>query len=588
MFLFYNLPIRKKLLFLYTPLVIVPMIVMTAISFRIYSNEMNDNMVRYVKQSVYQINLHIDTYTEELERLSLLPYFHNDIIRAMESPSDKTNSFEYYNEYKIIDRLFAAVMTNPREDLLQVYLYKMDGRMFFTSRAAVNLKQNYDWQRSRWFRSALENNGRVGFVGNSTEDVPIAKPPNRMFSVTRLVKSENGKVLGAMLIDVNFNGLASLLEHVRLGQRSNVLVFDENRKLLYAKNELYVDALNASDLGTPSDVISIDGQSYYIGSELSSKTQWRTVVIVPFDELNQSVELVQKIMLGLLIVFVGAMAGLTLWVSSGITKPIMALRRLMRHMEMGNYKVRFQSKYSDEVGDLGRTFNRMSEKIDELVNQVYGFRLRQKEAELNNLKLQIRPHFIYNTLESMRALAEIKDNHEIAEISASLGAMLRYSVKTQNELVLIEKEIEQIRHYLTIQRICMDNAIDYAIDIDDDVRRLYTLPLLLQPIVENAVQHGLFGKKGGFVRITGEAVGEELVFRVEDNGRGLSPERLDAINRILRSAGTEETETRQVGIGLINVNTRIQLMFGDDYGIRFESEPNVGTTVTVRVPARTH
>jgi len=588
LFLFYNLPIRKKLLFLYTPLVIVPMIVMTAISFRIYSNEMNDNMVRYVKQSVYQINLHIDTYTEELERLSLLPYFHNDIIRAMESPSDKTNSFEYYNEYKIIDRLFAAVMTNPREDLLQVYLYKMDGRMFFTSRAAVNLKQNYDWQRSRWFRSALENNGRVGFVGNSTEDVPIAKPPNRMFSVTRLVKSENGKVLGAMLIDVNFNGLASLLEHVRLGQRSNVLVFDENRKLLYAKNELYVDALNASDLGTPSDVISIDGQSYYIGSELSSKTQWRTVVIVPFDELNQSVELVQKIMLGLLIVFVGAMAGLTLWVSSGITKPIMALRRLMRHMEMGNYKVRFQSKYSDEVGDLGRTFNRMSEKIDELVNQVYGFRLRQKEAELNNLKLQIRPHFIYNTLESMRALAEIKDNHEIAEISASLGAMLRYSVKTQNELVLIEKEIEQIRHYLTIQRICMDNAIDYAIDIDDDVRRLYTLPLLLQPIVENAVQHGLFGKKGGFVRITGEAVGEELVFRVEDNGRGLSPERLDAINRILRSAGTEETETRQVGIGLINVNTRIQLMFGDDYGIRFESEPNVGTTVTVRVPARTH
>ncbi|MGP4038787.1 sensor histidine kinase [Gracilibacillus sp. D59] len=575
--------IRRKLLAVYLPLIILPTVVIIFIIYHLFSNEVDRTSHLYAKQTVGSINRHLDTYLDELERISLFPYYHSDVMDILQS--EQAGSLEEkYREYVFFNDMFSSIMLYPREDLLNVTLYREDGRRYFNTRVYTNLNINYDWKSSTLYRKTLEKSGKVLYSINLDDDDRFNVLRHNIFSVSRLIKSESGKNLGVILIDANFQGITEVLQTVGLGEESNVVLMDANNKIVYAKNERY---LNELDLSTSNaGKMNVQGETLYIETERSDKTGWFVSAIIPSHEIHNSFVSVREIILLVLVLFGIITIIVTVWFSGNLSRPIHELQGKMKMVESGDYNVSLDVTRQDEIGNLGQAFNKMSYQIKVLIHEVYEYNIKQKQAELNNLKMQIRPHFLYNTLESMRSLAEINDNRDIVEMATSLGSILRYSIKNHEKLVPIEKEIDFVHQYINIQRIMFADGIKVEYDIDSNLLKYYSIPLVFQPIIENAFQHGLYGKReGGLIRIEGRKEGKELHFIIIDNGKGISPEQLETINQELQFSNQEqEKEVNSTGIGLNNVNQRLKIVFSETYGLFLESTPNEGTSVHITFP----
>ncbi|MCM3439318.1 cache domain-containing sensor histidine kinase [Metabacillus halosaccharovorans] len=576
--------IKKKLLAVYLPLIILLNIIILFVAHSFFSYEMERASHKHAKQTVEAINRHLETYLEELERLSLFPYFHNDMMDILRNTNQNLTQGEKYKEYKFFENMFNNIMLNPREDLLNVSLFREDGRYYFNSRVYVNLNQDYDWKNTDWYKRTIEANGNVVYTLNSNRDGRFTVLHHDLFLISRLVKSENGKNLGTILIDANFQGIADVLKDVGLGQDSNVILRDENDNIIFSQNKLYLKEIQSAS-SLESNILKIENETLFLENLISDKTGWKVSVIISSDEISNSFVLIRKIILIMLILFGVVTTIVTLWFSDNLTRPIRELRGKMKMVESGNYDVSLEVSSKDEIGSLGHTFNRMSSQIKELIHEVYEYNIRQKEAELNNLKMQIRPHFLYNTLEAIRSLADIHDNNQVVEMTTSLGSILRYSIKTHQKHVPIEMEVDYVQQYLTIQQIMVGDSIKVEYDIEASILQYYSIPLLFQPLVENAFQHGLYGKRqGGLIRIVGRRVGDELHFSISDNGKGISRVQMALINKALQVPFLEKNADSPIGIGLSNVNQRIKIVFGESYGLYLNHNPEGGTSVHIRIP----
>jgi len=577
--------IKKKLLAAYLPLIIVPGILISIAAYSVFSIEMERASDRHAEQTAEMINRHLDTYLDELERLSLFPYFHSDVMDILRQRDEDVPTDQRYRQYKLFNDMFNNMMLNPREDLLNVFLYREDGKRYFNSRVNVVLNVHYDWKSAAWYGNTLRANGNVVFTPNSGRDGRFDVLPYDTFSISRLVKSDNGRILGAILIDANFQGVEAILRDVGLGEDANVVLKDADGRVMFSQNGRYLAELAGAE--PDAKRFKAGEEMLFVGTSVSESTGWSTSVLIPSGDISNSFLSVRTIILWMLVLFSLLAIFVTYWFSAGITRPIRKMQRMVRMVEAGNYDMRMDIRSTDEIGSLGRAFNKMSGEIKALIHEVYEHDLHQKEAELNNLKMQIRPHFLYNTLEAIRSLAEIHDNQDIAEMTASLGSILRYSIKTHEKLVLLDKEIEYIQQYINIHRIMTGDSIRIETDIESKVLRFYSIPLLFQPIIENAFQHGLYGKRrDGLLRIEGRLAGEELHFAVHDNGKGIDPATLDRLNRALDAP--RSNEAAGIGLGLSNVNQRIRIVFGETYGLSVASRPEGGTVVRVRIPILQH
>lgn len=577
--------IKKKLLAAYFPLIIIPGIAISIAAYSLFSIEMERASNQYAEQTAEMINRHLNTYLDELERLSLFPYFHSNVMDILRQREEVISTDEQYRQYKLFDDMFNNIMLNPREDLLNVFLYRADGKRYFNTRVNVVLNMHYDWKNSSWYDETLRANGNVVFTPNSGKDGRFNVLPYDTFSISRLVKSDNGRILGAILIDANFQGVEGILRDVGLSENANVVLTDSSGSIMYSQNDRYLKEL--ADAQSDAKRIQAGDEMLFVGSSVSETTGWSTSVIIPSGQISNSFLSIRTIILWMLVLFGLLAIIVTYWFSAGITRPIVKMQRMVRMVEAGNYNTRIDVHGNDEISSLGRAFNKMSGEIKALIHEVYEHDLHQKEAELNNLKMQIRPHFLYNTLEAIRSLAEIHNNQDVVEMTTSLGSILRYSIKTHEKLVLLDKEIEYIQQYINIHRIMTSDSIRIETNIEPRVLRFYSIPLLFQPIIENAFQHGLYGKRrDGLLRIEGQQVGDELHFEVYDNGKGIDASTLERLNRVLESPRSNEAAS--IGLGLSNVNQRIRMVFGLSYGLSVDSKLGSGTVVRIRIPILQH
>lgn len=256
----------------------------------------------------------------------------------------------------------------------------------------------------------------------------------------------------------------------------------------------------------------------------------------------------------------------------------------MKKVESGNLdeKITIQSK--DEIGELGKGFNKMTGELKKLIQAVKHEEKLKKEAEITALQLQINPHFIYNTLETINSLARKKREHEISRLIVLLGRLLRSSISSFEEKIPIKQEMNYIQNYLEIQKARMRKPLNYTLSINPEIEDYLSVKLILQPIVENAIIHGIDPLKSeGRLDIIGETKGRNIIFTIKDNGVGIDSSTLQQINHQLRF-NSKELAKYENKIGLYNVQTRIQAHYGRSYGISVDSELNNGTTVTITIP----
>lgn len=262
-----------------------------------------------------------------------------------------------------------------------------------------------------------------------------------------------------------------------------------------------------------------------------------------------------------------------------VSQPINELVYCMQQVEAGDLKTRVEFSSTDEIGLLGRNFNKMVARLNFLVNSITEKQERLKHAEIKALQAQINPHFLYNTLDTIKWLAKLNMVDELQVIVTELGKLLRSTISSNKEIITVEESIKTIESYINIQKIRYRNRLQVSINISPDIYDYHVPKLLLQPIVENAIIHGLENKVGkGNLVINGYQEADELIFEIIDDGIGIEANKLALINAKKDLASTTDS------IGLQNVNRRIQLYYGASYGLHIKSQAQSGTIVTLRLP----
>lgn len=331
--------------------------------------------------------------------------------------------------------------------------------------------------------------------------------------------------------------------------------------------------------------LAYKGDSLIVNAKKLHTNDWVVVNVISKAALYQDSNRLLQIFIfvGLLCIIFSVIAALVL--ANSITNPILKMIRLMRQVMSGELSVRYKAKSRhDEIDILGDNFNAMVVQIDGLLKAVYVEQEQKRIAELKALQAQINPHFLYNTLDIIKWTALIQKANNAAEMVSLLSRLLRISLGRGEETVTVEEEIEHVQCYLGIQKFRFNFNIETVIELDEEVRRLHTPKLILQPIVENAIIHA-FGEmeSGGIIRITCSKVpGNQVEFEVTDNGKGMDP----ALVRSLLDGQAREEE-KPGGIGLANVDERVKLICGKMYGIEIHSEPGTGTAIRVKLPLMT-
>jgi two-component system sensor histidine kinase YesM len=336
-----------------------------------------------------------------------------------------------------------------------------------------------------------------------------------------------------------------------------------------------------------TDIRTIDGEQTLLTLESFQKLGWKLVSVTPLKALTTDlaqIKITLAIVAGLCLLF--AAAGVA-YLSKWIANPIVRLAKSMKGFQAGDLDVKLAVDSKDELGLFASGFNEMTRRIKLLLANVRFEQKKKQEYELALIQAQIKPHFLYNTLDVIYALSEMGRIKDVQRTTKALADFYRHTLNQGRELITIEQEIRIARDYLAIQHIRYSDVFTYTIEIDQNILDRPILKLTIQPLIENAIYHGLkLRKEKGHLRIRGSREPGAIVLTVEDNGVGIPP---DKLRRLLRYSSEEPDgnmvpEERPASFGLRNVNERIRLSFGEPYGLKIDSNPEEGTVVTVTLP----
>ncbi|MDB5053704.1 MAG: multi-sensor signal transduction histidine kinase [Bacilli bacterium] len=441
----------------------------------------------------------------------------------------------------------------------------------------------------QWYRHAVDEPGKVALLSN-----PIGRniATNQNYSsndVLSLVSAVNdpstGKIIGVLLIDLRLDMIKKIFDNIHLGQSGFIYILDNRGNIVYSPVNTIVYRLDNDwlhNVGQGSLTHEINGHDYRILYKDDAANNWRIIGVIPNDDYLRVVSDIQYYTYIIAIVTLLLATLTSSYFTGTIIRPVRKLMRLMKRVQQGDLNQHFTTQTNDEIGQLGNSFNHMVEEIKNLINLVYVEQRKKREAELQVLQAQIKPHFLYNTLDTIQWMAQDNNSEEIIQIIGALTNLFRIGLSKGHEWIPIRDEIKHVESYLIIQMTRYTGKLDYEFDIPEALHRFHVLKLILQPIVENAIYHGIKERTGkGKIQISAEQIHDIIRFRIVDDGIGIPPDKLIEINAILQD-GNKRREFE--GFGLFNVNERIRLTYGHVYGIKVISEWGKGTTVIVDHP----
>ena len=411
---------------------------------------------------------------------------------------------------------------------------------------------------------------------------PESKVPEAIFAGIRL--PEAGAVPLGILCAIDVKTYYNILPiSMGLLQNQTTFILDGEDRIISANKSLdqaWVDGIvQVTDLGSRKYNYRDGTTDYFVYKQYNGLTGWNSYTVINADRIFPEQAILKNFIINFALVTTVFSGFLFVLMSTHFTRPLKELIEAMRLARQGNYGVHVDEDRRDEIGDLNKAYNFLLDEINRLIHQVYEEKLAIRNAQLTALQAQINPHFLYNTLDSINWMLIDKGDFTSSRIIQSLGRMLRYSISTEDADVTLADEISFVKSYLLIQKNRMEDRLDYSIEIppallDQPVPRLF-----LQPIVENAIKHGLNAtSQSGKIRIWAEK-GDGVRVVVEDTGVGMSQEAIDRLGQVPLPKDDDSTH-----IGLANVDRRIKLKYGEDYGLSIQSRKNQGTAVTIRLP----
>ncbi|NQX59899.1 sensor histidine kinase [Paenibacillus qinlingensis] len=425
------------------------------------------------------------------------------------------------------------------------------------------------------------------------------------FYIAPIIESLGGvqfsQKTGYCSIMVNTEKLKELVQNTELTPNSTLYILNSQNEVIVSNNAnfrgtLYEEILSVDRSRLTNGVKTTINDEEVIVQEkdLVQADGWRIVSIIPVQELTTDMYAIKNISIIAGIGIILSMLILGYFFLNNLTRPVMGLIADMKKIGKRDVGFRVKVRSTNEVGVLAYDINSMIDKMEEMTSNIFHTQARlfeselsKKQAEFAALQSQINPHFLYNTLNCISSIGLEYGSKEIALITSSMSKIFRYSIK-KDDLVMISEEIQCIQAYLKIISIRYENKFDMEINVDEQILEMKTPKMILQPIVENSVYHGLESMDaGGQLRVSGHLdENGDVIFQISDSGRGIGKDQLETMKAKLNMAYSERVENSFVGnsIGISNINNRIQLLFGEGYGVGIESESGQGTTVIVKIP----
>ncbi|MCE5286156.1 MAG: sensor histidine kinase [Pelosinus sp.] len=570
--------IRFKLLIYFNLLIIFPIFTLGLIGNIIYSTSMekqtNNHTVQMIEQVKHNVEFHISDMENIIYYLAQDPSIADFMSTAADSADRQAVEAKVRKEVSAFERIhpeIAGILVANEQDLY------ISNAMHKLSRDSLTTEM--------WYREAAAAPADIHLLSKPLgRNLAIGYSADDVVSVVKALNDPvTGQCKGVILIDLRLDIIKKITEDIKLGKNGFIYITDANGGIVYAPVNPIVYRIKAEGLDDAlSSVIKKIGQArYQIIYEQSKYTKWKTIGVFSVEETEEEIARIRIIFfgIGLLTLVLAFMAAM--YFTSSIAKPLSKLRSLMKQAEEGDLTVQFKSRYNDEIGQLGNSFNNMIREISKLIELVYTEQKSKREAELKTLQAQIKPHFLYNTLDTIHWMAQAHGADDIEEVVGALANLFRIGLSKGKEMITVGEELKHIKSYLIIQKARYEDKLDYAVEFDEDILHYSVIKLLLQPLVENAIYHGLNAKRGGGkLVIIAKKRNNQLYFSVTDNGNGITPEKIQEINEMLLKKKSPEN----LGYGVFNVNERIRLVFGDEYGLIFHSVYGEGTTVEIWHP----
>lgn len=588
-----NIGLKQKLNITYIILIVIPIIIMTAVYYKISSDiiikNAEDSSLKIVKNNNNLINLKLNKIVESSDAITL----DNDLYDIVHDYKESSGSQLIALDKKINSILFKYFNNSD------VYSSHIITSYYNFGSGEIPIPKNY-FYTSKLYKIAQESNGSLTWVptykftdvynSNELEDMDIEY--RYLFSAVKIINNLNRDNIRfddldenteKPLLIINFkpNLFKDIVESDIQYKESQYFIFSSMGDIVYSTN--------ASDLATKKKPMwleeiaenksgkikkDIDGKKMIICYDTIESTGWVSAVVIPVDSILIELASMRYFILFLGIILIILASICASFISKSITKPIDKLLVAIKKMGEGKFSTKVQVNRNDEIGNLIKKFNEMDDKISTLIEENYISSIREKEAIIMSLNIQLNPHFLYNTLNIINWIAIENNEKEISKMIISLSSMLRYTAHNNEEISDFKKDLEWLKKYIYIMQNRFEDKFNVFYEIDEDVE-FYKVPkLFLQPFVENSIIHGFsMIDSGGSLKITGRLEGEMVYFSVEDNGRGMDNKRIK-----------EVMETNTDNIGIRNVNNRIKLIYGDRYGVTIQSEINRGTRITINLP----
>lgn len=582
-----NLPIRYKLISHFLIISIIPIICLGLLINwtveRVLEEQVNDNTL----QLISKVNESLEFYISNMQSITYFIGFNEKVQHFLAAEAEPNPA----NEYDI--QRFLRDFTTLSPEVAGILIVNSNGDYISNEFFAPSTK---DLTEESWYKEAVDNNGIFTIIGQP-KDRGLSSLVNyqndEVVSVVRAVVDPYAdEVLGVILMDLKQRVIKETLVDVRLGKTGYLMLVDDQGRNIYQPNDPLIENVpNKWIAGQDSGTFSkkVNSQRLQFIHQKSPFTNWTTIGVFPAEETIFEIREIRFYLVSFIFLLMIFGIQISYFLSNSISNPIVQLMKFMRKAESGEFDVRYREKRNDEIGMLGRSFNKMLRQINHLMSLT---KLREKEkrdAEFRSLQANINPHFLYNTLDTIQWMARKQKRNDIAEVVESLAKLFRIGLSKGRDIISLGEELDHIKNYLQIQKTRYRDKLNYQIHVGECVRDLYVIKFILQPIIENAIYHGIKERRGpGHIIVTVQEKESKLSITIEDDGAGMTELQLQEMRQALNEAiaRTENKgETRdKKGYGTLNVQARIQLAFGEGYGMHIQSEEKLGTTVEIILP----
>ena len=575
--------LESRIYTIFTLMIFAVIFIMQLVAFRFTINIVKASILGNNQALLGQLVTQIDSYINDMEKLVEAMVHDRSLQRYLEMKGKEEA------RRSIEERLANYLRT--RNDISGILVVGEGGTVISgDSEGEIN-----PWaaiEEQDWFISAREARGQTVISTSYVQNIIRERYPWVVSLSREIISSETGRFLGVLLLDLKFNRIGELCRSLSVGRRSYDFILDpEGNYIFHPAQQLVYSNIRSEPIHQIFSLLEEDGgEPYFDGEryfmvETSALTGWYAINVTYHGDITSDWRSVQRSYVLIGFIFFIIVGFSTNRISSGITKPVRKLQNIMKSVDTGDFQLVGNLRGTDELQELAREYDFMVTRIRGLMEANIREQELKRKSDLKALQAQINPHFLYNTLDSIIWMGEMGQNKEVVQMAASLSKLFRISISRGRELITIADETAHVQSYLTIQEMRYRDKFRYLIDIDSAIQDMKILKITLQPLVENAIYHGVKEVDyQGFIRITGRQEGKLIVLEVADNGRGMNRQELKDVIEEIESPLEQQGQLSRRGMGIRNVHERIRLYFGSAYGLSCTSALGKGTTFTVRVP----